>query len=49
MLNLRVDNNTFIKIFEEADKNNDGEIDKQEFILLMKKGFKKNNNSTIQG
>lgn len=48
MLNLRVDNNTFFKIFEDSDKNRDGRIDKKEFIILMKKGFK-NNNSNTQG
>tara|TARA_Y100000991_G_scaffold214918_1_gene203831 strand:+ start:926 stop:1939 length:1014 start_codon:yes stop_codon:yes gene_type:complete len=49
MLNLRVDNSTFFKIFEDSDKNKDGKIDKKEFILLMKKGFNKNNTSNIQG
>ena len=49
MLNLKVDNNTFFKFFEDSDKNKDGKIDKQEFILLMKKGFNKNNTSNTQG
>jgi hypothetical protein len=48
ILNMNVDQNKFFSIYENADKNKDGVIDKQEFILLMKnKSF--SNNSENNG
>ena len=47
IMNFRINSCTFFKIFEGADKNNDGKIGKEEFILLMKKNF--SNTSGVQG
>lgn len=47
IMNFRINSCTFFKIFEDADKNKDGGISKEEFILLMKKNLYKSNG--VQG
>ena len=48
ILNMNIDQTKFFSIYENADKNKDGIIDRQEFILLMKNNLFGNNQNSSE-